>query len=100
MTARKLLTLFTVAVFSIFSLSLAAPAISAGMAGETKGTVTKIEGSKVTIKDAMGVEETVEPKNPEALKGLNVGDQAAVKDGMLTKGGGTEPAPPAPGPKY
>lgn len=100
MIARKLLSFFAAAIFSIFSLSLAGPAISAGMGGEIKGTVTNIEGSKVTIKDAMGVEETVEPKNPDALKSLKVGDQAAVKDGMLTKGGSAESPAPSPGPKY
>lgn len=97
MTARKLLILLAVGVFT---LSLAGPAISAGMGDDIKGTVTSIEGSKVTIKDGMGVEQTVEPANPEALKGLKVGDQAVVKGGILTKEGGAEPPAPAPGSGY
>jgi len=97
MMARKLLILLAVGVFF---LSLAGLGISAGMGDEVKGSVTKIEGNKVTIKDGMGVEQTVEPKNPEVLTTINVGDQAAVMDGMLMKVGGAEPSAPAPGPKY
>jgi len=97
MMARKLLILLAVGVFF---LSLAGPGIAAGMGDEVKGSVTKIEGNKVTIKDGMGVEQTVEPKNPEVLTTINVGDQAAVMDGMLMKVGGAEPSAPAPGPKY
>lgn len=97
MTARKLLVLLVVGVFC---LSLAGAGIAAGMADEIKGAVTRIEGNKVTIKDGLGVEQTVEPKNPEALKDLKTGDRAAVKDGMLMKEGSAEPAAPAPGPKY
>lgn len=97
MTARKLIILLAVGVFA---LSLAGPAFSAGMGADIKGTVTKIEGNQVTIKANTGDEKTVEPANPEALNGLKVGDQAAVKDGILMKEGGAEPSAPAPGPKY
>ncbi len=95
MMAKKLLILLAVGVFS---LSLAGPGIAAGMGDEVKGTVTKIEGNTVTIKDGMGVEQTVEPRNPEALTTFHVGDPAAVMDGMLMKAGGAEPAAPAPAP--
>jgi hypothetical protein len=97
MVARKLIVIFVIAVFS---LGLASPGISAGPEDEVKGTVTKIDGGKVSIKDILGVEKTVEPINPEALKDLKVGDRAAVKDGILTKVGGAGPSTPAPGPKY
>ena len=97
MTARKLLILLAVGVFFV---SLASAGVYAGMGHELKGTVTKIEGNKVTIKDGMGVEQTVEPKNPEALTTIKVGDQAAVKDGVLTKGGGAEPSAPKPSSGY
>lgn len=98
MTAKKLIICFMVA---LFSLGLASLGLSGGM-GEAKGTVTKIEGSKVTIKDSMGMEKTVEPKNPEALNDLKVGDQASVKEGTLTKEDGSEKSAPSPGtkPKY
>ncbi len=94
--AKKLLILF---VLAVFTLTLPTLGITAGI-GDIKGTVTKIEGSKVTIKDALGVEQTVEPTNPEALPGLKVGDQATVKDGMLMKEGDMEPATPSPRPGY
>jgi len=91
--------LFIALVVAFLSLNLASLGISAGMEADVKGTVTKIDGGKVSIKDFMGDERTVEPKNPEALTNLKVGDRAAVKDGILTKeGGGVSPAPsPRPG---
>lgn len=96
MRAQKLFILLMVAVFS---LVFAGPALSA--MDEVKGTVTKIEGTSVTIKDTMGGEKTVEPKNPDALTDLKVGDKAAFKDGILTKEGGTGAgSSPAPGGKY
>lgn len=97
MVARKLLVFFVV---TVVSLGIASLGISGGMGKEVKGTVIKIEGSKVTIKDAMGHEKTVEPKNPEALKDLKAGDPVAVKDGMLTKEGGPGSSAPSPGKKY
>ena len=99
MVARNLLVFFVVAMFS---LGLASTGLSAGSGGEVKGTVTKIDGGKVSIKDLTGDEKTVEPKNPEALKDLRVGDEASVKDGILKKVGGAGPYAPAPspGPRY
>jgi ribosomal protein S1 len=94
---KKLLALLAA---TVFTLSLAAPALSAGMGGDVKGTVTKIEGSKVTVKDSMGTEQTIEAKGPDELKDIKVGDQVAVKDGKLTKEGGAGPSSPSPGPKY
>ena len=83
-----------------FSLGLASPALS-GLAGEeVRGIVTKIDGGKVSIRDFMGDEKTIEPINPEALKTLKVGDRASVKDGKLVKEGGAGPSAPSPGPKY
>jgi len=83
MLARKLLILL---MATIFSLSLASLGISAG--DELKGIVTKIDGSTVSITDVLGNEKTVEIKNPEVLKGLKVGDQAKVRDGIVIKEGG------------
>ena len=97
MTARRIIMFF---VFAVFSLGLASPGFSAGVGEEVRGTVTKIEGGNVSIKDIMGSEKTVEPKNPEALTELKVGDRAMVKDGILTKEGGVGPSAPSPGPKY
>jgi hypothetical protein len=99
MVARKLFIFFVAAVFS---LGLASTGLSAGLGDEVKGTVTKIDGGKISIKDFMGDEKTVEPKNPEALRDLKVGDEASVKDGILKKVGGAGPSAPAPspGPRY
>lgn len=93
MRAQKLFILLMVAVVS---LVFAGPGISA--MDEVKGTVSKIEGSSVTIKDTMGGEKTVEPKNPEALKDVKVGDKVAFKDGILTNEGGMGTMSPAPAP--
>ena len=93
MTARRV---FIVLVAIVFSLALASPGITA--MDEVKGTVTKMEATSVTIKDSMGGEKSVEPKNPEALKDLKVGDKVAFKDGILTKEGGMGTMSPAPTP--
>ena len=84
MLARKLHILL---VATVFFLSIASLGFSAGMS-ESKGIVTKIDGSTVSITDVLGNERTVEIKNPEVLKGLKVGDQATVTDGILKKEGG------------
>jgi hypothetical protein len=97
MKTRRLFLYFTIAAFF---LGLATPNLSEGLGEEIKGMVTKIEDGKVTIKDVMGSEKTIEPKNPEALAGLKVGDQASVKDGILIKEGGNPPTAPSPGPRY
>ena len=95
MAARKL---FVFIVVAMFSLGLASPGFSAGMVEDAKGTVTKIEGGKVSIKDSMG-EKTIEPNNPGVITDLKVGDQVSVRDGKLTKegGAGTSAPPRAPG---
>jgi len=97
MTARRLFIFFVVAVFS---LGLASPGLSGVVGEEVRGTVTKIDGGKVSIKDIMGSEKTIEPKNPEALTDLKLGDRASVKEGILTKEGGAGPSAPSPGPGY
>ncbi|HZD54698.1 MAG TPA: hypothetical protein VE080_00455 [Candidatus Aquicultoraceae bacterium] len=88
MKARKLIIALAVAAFS---LSHPGIGMTAGLGDEIKGTVINIERDSVTIKDFMGDEKTVEPKNPEALRDLKVGDRAQVKDGILTKLGGNVP---------
>ncbi|MGE5844600.1 MAG: hypothetical protein ACM32K_06835 [Syntrophaceae bacterium] len=97
MTARRIIMFSAVAAFA---LGLASPGLPAGLGEEVRGTVTKIDGGKVSIKDFMGSERTVEPKNPEALTDLKLGDRASVKEGILTKEGGSGPSAPSPGPTY
>jgi hypothetical protein len=95
MVARKLIVFFVVLIFPLGLLSLS---LAAGM-DELKGTVTKIEGGIVSIKDSVG-EKMIKPENPEALKDLKVGDKVSVKDGKLIKEGGAGPSAPSSGPKY
>lgn len=97
MKTRKLFLYFTIA---IFFLGIAAPNLSEALPEEIRGMVTKLEDGKVTIKDVMGNEKTVEVKNPEAIAGLKVGDQAAVKDGILIREGGNPPIVPSTVPRY
>jgi len=100
MVARKLFVFFVVAVFS---LGLASAGFSEGMEGKVedlKGSVIKIDGSKVSIKDISGKEKTIAPMNPEVLTDLKVGDQVSVKGGKLEKEGGAGSSAPSPGPKY
>jgi len=97
MAAKKIFMFFMVA---LFSLGLASPGLAVVVGEEVKGTVTKIDGGKVSIKDFMGDEKTVEPINPEALKNLKVGDRASVKEGILTIEGGSGRSAPSPGPRY
>jgi hypothetical protein len=97
MAAKKIFMFFAVA---LFSLGLASSGFAVVVGEEVKGTVTKIDGGKVSIKDFMGDEKTVEPINPEALTNLKVGDRASVKEGILTIEGGAERSVPSPGPKY
>ncbi len=46
------------------------------------GTVTKIAGLKVTVKESSGTEKTVEVKD---LKGLKVGDYVIIDDSKVKK---------------
>jgi hypothetical protein len=96
MTARRF---FIFLVLASFSLGLASPGLSGVVGEEIKGTVTKIDGGKVSIRDFMGDEKTVDPINPEALTTLKVGDRAQVKEGILTKEGGAGTSAPSPGPR-
>lgn len=61
----------------LFTLSLTAFAF----ASEVQGTVSKIDGNKITVKDSAGKEVTAEGD----AKGLKVGDKVTVKDGKVMK---------------
>ncbi len=54
-------------------------------AQEVKGTVSKIDGDKLTIMDDKGQEQTVTIKDMESLKQVKVGDKVLVKDGKVVK---------------
>ncbi|MDO9123442.1 MAG: hypothetical protein Q7V12_03350 [Deltaproteobacteria bacterium] len=79
MKTKKLIILLMAA---IFTLGVAGLSFSAQ---EVKGTVSKIEGDKLTILDDKGKEKTVKVKDLESLKEIKVGDWVLVKDGKVTK---------------
>lgn len=87
MITKRLLILLVAIVFTI---SVAGPSFSAQ---EVKGTVTKIEGSKLTIMDDVGKEKIVKVKDQESLKEITLGDRVSIKDGMLTKETVASPKP-------
>jgi len=86
----KMKSIITVLVASaclmiLASLSFAAGAEKmGGAAGAEKmgaiGTVTKIEGNKVTVQDEMGKEMTVDVKD---VKDTKVGDKVKIEDGVI-----------------
>lgn len=69
---KKLIALL---VAVVFTLSLTVVAFA------EEGTITKIDGNKITVKDAKGKETTVEGD----AKGLKVGDKVTIKDGKISK---------------
>ena len=68
--------IMTVLVVVVFALSVAGLSLAADM----KGTITKVEGGKITVKTADGKETT-----GTGDAGLKVGDKVTVKDGKVMK---------------
>ncbi len=79
MNTRRLVVLLMVVAFTLGVASLSFSA------EEIKGTVSKIEGNKLTIQDDMGKQITVSVQDPKALEDLKVGDRVSIKDGKVTK---------------
>jgi hypothetical protein len=75
----KAKSIIALVVAIIFTFGIATMGLAAG---EVKGTVTKIEGNKVTVKDDKGKETTVEVKE---VKDIKVGDKVTIKDGVVKK---------------
>ena len=73
MKAKAIIAMFVAIIFTLGVVGLS-------FAMEVKGTVTKIEGNKVTVKDAAGKETTVDVKD---AKGVKVGDTVTIKDGAI-----------------
>ena len=80
MKTKKFIVLLMAMVFTLGVVGLSFSA------QEIKGTVSKIDGNKLTILDDMGKEKTVEVKDLKSLKEIRVGDRVLVKDGKVTKG--------------
>jgi outer membrane lipoprotein SlyB len=79
MMVKRLMILWMVAVFTLGVVGLSFSA------QEIKGTVSKIEGDRLTILDDTGKDKTVKIKDPESLKEIKVGDRVLVKAGKVTK---------------
>ncbi len=75
MKVRAIIALLVVFVFAFGIVSMA-------VASEVKGVVTKIDGNKITVRDAAKKETTVEVK--EVPKGLRTGDTVTIKAGAVT----------------
>ena len=69
--------IFVVLVAIVFTVAVA----GISFAADVKGAISKIEGSKITVKAADGKETTVEGD----AKGFKIGDKVMVKDGKIIK---------------
>lgn len=72
----KMRAIVAVLMALVFTFSV----VSLGFAAEVKGTVAKVEGKKITVKDAKGKETTVELKD---TAGAKAGDDVEIKDGAV-----------------
>lgn len=84
----KTKAIVAVLVALVFAFSF----VSLSFAGEVKGTVAKVEGKKITVKDAKGKETTVTVKD---TAGAKAGDEVEIKGGVvkIVKKAGETPAP-------
>ena len=91
MNTKRLIVLLMTMVFTlgVVGLSFSAQAQAQEITQEIKGTVSRIDGNKLTILDDMNKEKTVKVKDKdlESLKAIKVGDRVLVRDGKVTKGG-------------
>ena len=85
MRMKSIITLLVAMVFTLGMVSLT----FAADVKEAKGTVAKVAGMTLTIKDAAGKEVTVKASNAKDVK---VGDMVTVKDGKATKEAASAPA--------
>jgi outer membrane lipoprotein SlyB len=83
MKMKSILAVLAAAVFllSFSVLSFAAGAEKSDKMG-VKGTVTKIEGNEVTVKDDMGKETAVDGKD---LTDIKVGEKVIIQEGIIKK---------------
>ena len=83
MKTKSIVALLVVIVFTVGTIGLAFAAPAEKAADEIRGAIVKIDGNKITVRDAKGKETTVEVKKlPEGLK---IGDRVIVKDGEVTR---------------
>ncbi len=77
----KMKSIITLLVAMVFTLGMVSFTFAADVK-EAKGTVTKVAGMTLTIKDAAGKEVTAKVSNAKDVK---VGDMVTVKDGKAAK---------------
>ncbi len=93
----KMKSIISALVTAAFILSVASLSIATDQKMEVSGTVTKIEGNKVTVKDNMGKEMTAYVTD---VKNTKVGDKVKIEDGVIkssTEESGTSEKPKKPG---
>ena len=81
----RMKSIIALVVAMVFTLGM----VSWTFAADVKGTVTKVAGMTVTIKDAAGKEVNVKVSNAKDVK---VGDMVTVKDGKAAKAEAPAPA--------
>jgi len=91
MNTKRLILLFVSLVIMVFTpvvVGMNFLAHAQEMTQEIKGTVSRIDGNKLTIRDDMNMEKTVQIKDKdlESLKQIKVGDRVLVMNGKVTKG--------------
>ncbi len=79
MAIRRLIVLLMVTAFTLGVVGMSFSA------QEIKGTISKIDGDKLTLLDDTGKERTVTVKDKESLKEVKVGDKVLVKDGKVIR---------------
>ena len=84
----KMKSIITLLVAMVFTLGMVSLTFGADVK-EAKGTVTKVAGMTLTIKDAAGKEVTAKVSNAKDVK---VGDMVTVKDGKAAKAEAPAPA--------
>jgi len=89
----KLKSIIALMIAIIFTLGVATMGLASA---EVKGTITKIDGKKVTVKDDKGKETTVEVKE---VKDVKVGDKVTIKDGVVAKDAPKKEEPKKDAPK-
>jgi len=77
MKTKDIVTLLVIIAFTVGTIGIAF-----ADAENVKGAVTKIEDNKITVKDAVGKETTVEVKSTANIK---VGDRVIIKNKEVTK---------------
>jgi len=75
-------TILALIVVMVFTLGVVGLSFAADSGAKMMGTVTKVDGAKITVKDSTGKETTIEDKTAKDIK---AGDKVTVMNGKVTK---------------